>query len=77
MIRAMPTVPLGPDRLELQGKRLSGRLPQIRVRRAHLGGSASSSRFRAKRAINSLRYCQGASMEVCDSRAQDEEPYLK
>jgi hypothetical protein len=35
------------------------------------------SAFRAKQAINSFRYCQGAIMEVSDTPVQDEEQYLK
>jgi hypothetical protein len=37
MIRSVPTPPPGPRRLELQHERLSRKLPQIRVRRAHAG----------------------------------------
>ena len=33
--------------------------------------------FRAKQAVNSFRYCQGAVMEICNAAVQDEEQYLK
>jgi len=37
----VPPAPLGPGRLELQHERLSRRLAEIRVRRAHVGRGTS------------------------------------
>jgi hypothetical protein len=43
----VPPAPLGPVRLELHNERLSRRLPEVRVRRAHVGRSAPEFEQRA------------------------------